>query len=149
MNKQHKHAELIKQWADGSEIECYYKARKEWHAVNEPAWWGDFEFRVTPVKKGTKKYRLVVAEIDDNSSNSSYKDVSDDVKNYWKLTEFVELFETDGDNQCCEVYRSDIDNRFTVVDMYRDTTPSLGVIRMSENCARKLCVMLNNGDIEL
>ena len=72
-----------------------------------------------------------------------------DVETYLKIHELVQEHETDWDNQNFEVYRSDIDNRFTVVDMYRDTTPSLGVIRMSENCARKLCVMLNNGEIEL
>ena len=148
MKKQHKHAELIKQWADGAEIQV--RVEDEWCDVFNHTWGVSAEYRVKP-KKWTPKLTLAASEyIYVNYKNyEGVSDVSDDVKNYWKLTKFVEEFEQDWDNQNYEVYRSDIDNSFTVVDMYRDTTPSLGVIRMSENCARKLCEMLNNGEIEL
>lgn len=52
MNKPHKHAELIKQWADGAEIEwhCYF-SNKWYDASLSPSWDNDTEFRVKPVKK--------------------------------------------------------------------------------------------------
>ena len=150
MSKPHKHAELIKAWADGAQIERYFEATDEWVHHKTPAWSESSVYRVKPKVKWTPEYTLVASEyLNDNQSYSDYNDISADVRNYWKLIKFIEDFETDEYNQNYEVYRSDIDNRFTVVDMYRDTTPPLGVIRMSENCARKLCEMLNNGEVEL
>lgn len=67
--------------------------------------------------------------------------------NYWKLTKFVEDFETDWGNQDYEVFK-DYDGSYTA---YRksDYYPSLGTIRMSKQCAEKLCDILNTGEIEL
>ena len=143
--KQHKHAEIIKAWADGAEIQV--RGKGEWFDALNPTFSNPFEYRVKP-KKWTPKYRLVAAEIDDNSSYSSYKNVAGAVKNYWTLNKFVEEFETDWDNQCCEVFKSSISG-FTVLNMKGETRPSLGVIRMSKQCAKKLCEMLNSGEVEL
>ena len=39
MNKPHKHAEIIKQWADGAEIEWYSYFSEEWYDASlSPAW---------------------------------------------------------------------------------------------------------------
>jgi len=48
MNKPHKHAEAIKAWADGAEIECR-DADCNWHMVNSPGWYDDVQYRVKPV----------------------------------------------------------------------------------------------------
>ena len=146
MNKPHKHAELIKQWADGAEIEVHYKSLNKWYVVNDPAWSGDFEFRVKP--KWTPEYTLVASEyLNDNPSYSDYNDISADVRNYWKLIKFVEEFDLDEDNQNYEVLKSEI-------GYYRHrncaSEPlSVCTIRMSKECAEKLCKMLNNGEVEL
>ena len=143
--KPHKHAELIKQWADGAEIECHYKSLNKWYVVNDPAWCGDFEFRVKP--KWTPEYTLVASEyLGDNPSHSDYNDISADVRNYWKLIKFVEEFDLDEDNQHYEVFK-DFNGNYKVIVC--DTYPSLGTMRMSEQCAEKLCDMLNSGEIEL
>jgi hypothetical protein len=43
----HKHAELIKSWADGAEIECKdYDSR--WYATNSPMWHDHTEYRIKP-----------------------------------------------------------------------------------------------------
>lgn len=46
MTKPHKHAELIKAWADGAEIERYYVMH--WAPVDYPSWHPETEFRIKP-----------------------------------------------------------------------------------------------------
>lgn len=147
MNKEHKHYQLAKKWLEGTKIQKFHLMSEDFVDDPCPTWLECNEYREKPVKKWTPKYRLVVAEIDDNSSNSSYKDVADDVKNYWKLTKFVEEFEQDWDKQDYEVF-ADVDGNYDIVASY-DNYTLLGVVRMSEQCAEKLCEMLNNGEIEL
>lgn len=47
-NKPHVHAEIIKQWADGEEIQCRASAFAEWVDVICPSWDNEFEYRVKP-----------------------------------------------------------------------------------------------------
>ena len=53
--KPHKHAELIKAWADGAEIEMKVS---EWHWVyiHKPHWDDDVEYRIKPEKPDVVKY---------------------------------------------------------------------------------------------
>lgn len=54
MNKPHKHAEVIKAWADGARIECRCKGDTTWLGFGEnitPRWLEDYEYRVKPEKK--------------------------------------------------------------------------------------------------
>jgi hypothetical protein len=45
MNKPHKHAAVIKAWADGAEIE-YQRPDNEWVTVAEPGWYESVDYRV-------------------------------------------------------------------------------------------------------
>ncbi len=49
--KPHKHAELIKAWADGAEIE--YKSPYGWSPIEgrNPSWLDNSEYRIKPEKK--------------------------------------------------------------------------------------------------
>lgn len=49
--KPHKHAELIKAWADGAEIEMYSDIMKEWVFIISPSWCADMEYRIKPEPK--------------------------------------------------------------------------------------------------
>ena len=53
--KPHKHAELIKAWADGAEIEWVYATKddgeKLWVVVDNPAWNESHEYRIKPEPK--------------------------------------------------------------------------------------------------
>ena len=50
--KPHKHAELIKAWADGAEIEYYDECVKKWlHICSTPFWSDDLKYRVKPQQK--------------------------------------------------------------------------------------------------
>jgi hypothetical protein len=54
MNSPHKHATVIKAWADGATIECRSEARPAWAEMgapgqdHQPRWCEDFEYRVKP-----------------------------------------------------------------------------------------------------
>jgi hypothetical protein len=48
MNKPHKHAELIKQWADGAEIELYSTLSDKWCSVPTPTWGEELTYRIKP-----------------------------------------------------------------------------------------------------
>ncbi len=47
----HKHAALIKAWADGAEIEVYNNTRNIWQCVEEPCWDRLTEYRIKPIPK--------------------------------------------------------------------------------------------------
>ena len=52
MNKPHKHAELIKAWADGAEIQFKRQQEKEWQdAGPNPSWYECFDYRIKPQPK--------------------------------------------------------------------------------------------------
>lgn len=51
MNKPHKHAEVIKAWADGAEIEVFYSHSLKWQPVTCPTWCPSTEYRVKPEPK--------------------------------------------------------------------------------------------------
>jgi len=48
--KPHKHSELIKQWADGAEIEFKY-SDGGWNTVFDPSWHDVSEYRIKPEPK--------------------------------------------------------------------------------------------------
>ena len=48
--KPHKHAELIKAWADGAEIECLEDCNS-WIPVTKPIWREDWVYRIKPEPK--------------------------------------------------------------------------------------------------
>jgi hypothetical protein len=54
MNKPHRHAECIKAWADGAQIQVYLNSAGGWTDDTEPDWYPDYRYRIKPVV--TKKY---------------------------------------------------------------------------------------------
>jgi hypothetical protein len=46
MNKPHKHAELIKAWADGAEIEYLHIGKEGWRPIHAKGWSWDYDFVV-------------------------------------------------------------------------------------------------------
>lgn len=61
----HVHAELIKAWADGAEIEFYSKDINEWHEAfdNDPSWTPTTQYRIKPeVKPDVTKVVTVVID---------------------------------------------------------------------------------------
>lgn len=53
MNKPHKHAEVIKAWADGADVQFLNRARREWVDIDRgnPVWDYDLEYRIKPQPK--------------------------------------------------------------------------------------------------
>jgi hypothetical protein len=48
MSQPHKHAELIKVWADGAEIEYLPSESTRWRLVTSPCWDGKGDYRIKP-----------------------------------------------------------------------------------------------------
>ena len=51
MKTPHKHAELIKAWADGAVIECRVHDGDSWSTVDEPGWVVHYQYRIKPEPK--------------------------------------------------------------------------------------------------
>ena len=49
MRTPHKHAEIIKAWADGAEIQLW--SNSTWADIELPAWGTDVSYRIKPTKK--------------------------------------------------------------------------------------------------
>lgn len=48
MKTPRKHAEVIKAWADGAEVETKPAGHNAWSDVINPTWLDDFEYRIKP-----------------------------------------------------------------------------------------------------
>lgn len=49
--KPHKHAELIKQWADGAQIEFHAPDQIMWRDCPNPVWFENYYYRIKPEEK--------------------------------------------------------------------------------------------------
>ena len=66
MRKPHKHAEVIKAWADGAEIEVYDLIQENWVYSDGPTWREDHEYRIKPEPKpDVIEYAFVKYSIDE------------------------------------------------------------------------------------
>lgn len=90
MGQPHKHAEVIKAWADGAEIQ--YKVRNSWvDADRRPAWHPEGEYRVKPKEvKLVPYYRVVYLDPYNLLRESSIlvkcsKEFIDEVPTNWKF----------------------------------------------------------------
>ena len=140
MSESHKHAELIKAWAEGAEIECYCRFTSRWFYKPNPNWSDSLEYRIKPKPKWEKRQEVPLFY----ERYDCY--IPQKIHDFDTIHQFVTEFETDWDNQTCEVFK-DFNKNYKVIVC--DTYPSLGVVRMSKVCAQKLCDMLNSGEIEL
>jgi hypothetical protein len=62
VNKPHKHAELIKAWADGAEIEVYNQIGDCWYSATVPLWDERNQYRIKPEPKKVLVYLYVNPE---------------------------------------------------------------------------------------
>ena len=67
MKTPHKHAELIKAWADGAEIECRrtggWDVAKTWEGTPHPTWALDIEYRIKPDPQPSDKALALLANL--------------------------------------------------------------------------------------
>lgn len=66
----HVHAELIKAWADGAEIQSRVAAHFEWADTKEPSWGRFIQYRIKPAPK-VKKYLVAYREEENISARIS------------------------------------------------------------------------------
>ena len=56
----HVHAEAIKAWADGAEIEFFSSTFKEWIITIEPSWYADLSYRIKQSKPKDKHMEALI-----------------------------------------------------------------------------------------
>lgn len=136
----HKHAELIKAWANGAEIEWYDEYHSQYFNCTNPNWRDNTEYRIKPKWEKRQEVPLFYERYD------CY--IPQKVHDFDTIHQFVTEFETDWDNQDCEVYKCINTGKYKQRSNWT-VIPAIGIIRMSKKCAEKLCKMLNNREIEL
>lgn len=99
MCKPHKHAEIIKAWADGAEIEWKNPncASPVWQPIdNAPMWFQTFDYRVKPQPVMTERYRKFLYH--NKSAGKYYVMVQSAVRAGWnpeQMGGFVRWIDTD------------------------------------------------------
>ena len=81
MKKPHKHAALIKAWADGAEIECLVQPSNVWELRECPVWSVDATYRIKPEPKPDVVKYMGFAS--DEGECPGYIDESHYVVNHW------------------------------------------------------------------
>ena len=77
-NPPHKHAELIKAWADGAQIQ--YKSLGSWYDIYQPDWRSEGEYRIKPqrsdkdIQKDEQIERLEQQALDLANENKKLKE---------------------------------------------------------------------------
>lgn len=66
MNKPHKHAAVIKAWADGAIIQIYRDSWDDWEIVSEPKWSEHRKYRVKPEPLIVNGVECAIPASDDN-----------------------------------------------------------------------------------
>jgi len=95
MNKPHKHAEFIKAWADGAEIEFRHEECHAWKKADSPSWNLYTQYRVKPKTVTVVKYHGIMQGTDgyeDMNHNTGYFAESSRVQyldNKWKVIAIV------------------------------------------------------------
>lgn len=84
MSIPHKHAEIIKAWADGYAIEAYNPERDSWISVAEPGWFNDIEYRVKPgvIEKPQEIFEEYVIRLDQDPFDADKIEVTDECSKY-------------------------------------------------------------------
>jgi hypothetical protein len=76
--KPHKHSELIKQWADGAEIQ-FKNSDGQWEDVDNPTWYQTAEYRAHS-HKHTDVFRYMRVSLNSASSLGEGRFPADNVK---------------------------------------------------------------------
>lgn len=80
MGQPHKHAALIKAWADGAIIEGRSSESNCWRQIDTPIWDKEWEYRVKPKPK-VKKWRWVAQNRKTGALDISWDVLSEDEAN--------------------------------------------------------------------
>src|SRR5574337_1787543 len=63
MKTPHKHAELIKKWADDTSLKIQYNLRGRWIDISPPSWTEEYNYRIKPE---VIRYRVALLENERN-----------------------------------------------------------------------------------
>jgi len=103
--KPHKHAEFIKAWADGAEIEFRTDDRREWKTTTSPAWNEYTQYRIKP-QPGVKKMYMHYHAIE--------KLVAE---NFWHTNAVPQQMYSDNNAMSDHLEFTFVDNKLTSVEI--------------------------------
>lgn len=88
----HKHAELIKAWADGAQIQVKDKQTGRWDDLCcTPSWRNDFEYRIKPEEKKPVVRWLWTEKRKSGWVLSAYFATEEEVKSFASLDKWTKL----------------------------------------------------------
>ena len=70
MGTKHKHAEVIKAWADGEEIEMF-TCDKTWTPISAPSWLPSWQYRVKPKNIVVTRHVQYLVDLRDTATQIS------------------------------------------------------------------------------
>lgn len=78
------HAEFIKAWAEGYDIEAYNPERGQWIVCPEPGWFADIEYRVRPGTMEPREpvYEEYVVRVDQDLFDADKIQLQDECQHY-------------------------------------------------------------------
>jgi hypothetical protein len=85
MSKPHKHAAVIKAWADGAEIECLHRGLQTWRMSHQPLWNEDAEYRIADPYRELKEAHARGETIECKGTDGWFKVAS---PTWWPGTEY-------------------------------------------------------------
>ena len=86
MRTPHKHAEIIKAWADGAQVQCRNNVDPEWKDIgHNPCWFEEIQYRIKPEPKPDLVYYGVFDEVGNAELGSCFTQFNDNC-DHIKLT---------------------------------------------------------------
>lgn len=86
----HKHAELIKEWADGAQIQGRVDDGFEWYTIGHPEWNPNIQYRIKPEEKPKAMYRVaLMRHTFKGYTYTSIGDTKDVARNMEQCEDFV------------------------------------------------------------
>ena len=79
MKTPHKHADIIKAWADGAEVQCKNNCDPTWKDMGpHPCWFDGIQYRIKPEPKPDVVYYGVFSECGGNILDACFTKINDD-----------------------------------------------------------------------
>jgi hypothetical protein len=104
----HKHAPVIKAYADGAEVQFYNTVAREWQDVAHPAFYDEYQYRVKP--KPHKHQAVIDAKVQCRCPQAGrldnpWVDLEDEVPDWYEDLEYRIKPEPNPDTHCTVVMR--------------------------------------------
>ena len=132
---------VMQHYADGGKIECKMKGKDKWLKIYTPLWdFITFDYRIAKAMYQLNK-DVDILLTDTNKLQLLLASVTLDLNDNW-----VADWEDNSQSKCC-LFFDYTSNKYIIDSWYNFKT--LGATYISEQVAKKVCEILNNGEYVL